>query len=151
MPTNNVSLHTARKIFTSLLTNLGSFLNCPVSDLPKHRMVCILFIVSIRKPLCQTNALDNDVFYRCASAWNSLPSSVIKSKSVVAFNIYRTIDLYFLAKLCFSITLSLRYFVCKIVCYCWCDISGFILCDDHRVVHRFLSHCFNSAQFTACR
>jgi len=35
--------------------------------------------------MCWTNLFENDFFNGCVSAWNSLPSSLVKSKSVASF------------------------------------------------------------------
>jgi len=48
----------------------------------------------IRKPMCRTNSFENDFFNWCVSAWNSLPSSLVKSKSVASFKYnLKSIDL----------------------------------------------------------
>jgi len=42
----------------------------------------------------QTNSFENDFFNRCVSAWNSLPSSLVKLKYAASFKYYlRSIDL----------------------------------------------------------
>ena len=61
---------------------------------PPYCLHSISHDYNIRKPMCRTNAFENDFYNRCVSAWNSLPSFVVKSKSVASFkNNLKTIDL----------------------------------------------------------
>ena len=63
-------------------------------SIPPYSLHSISHDYNIRKPMCRTNAFDNDFYNRCVSAWNSLPSFVVKSKSVASFkNNLKTIDL----------------------------------------------------------
>jgi len=52
---------------------------------PRYSLHSVYRDFNIRKPMCKTNSFENDFFNRCASAWNSLPSSLVKSKSVATF------------------------------------------------------------------
>ena len=63
-------------------------------SVPPYSLHSISHDYNIRKPMCRTNAFENDFYNRCVSAWNSLPSFVVKSKSVASFkNNLKTIDL----------------------------------------------------------
>ena len=63
-------------------------------SVPPYSLHSVSHVFNIRKPQCRTNNFENDFFYRCVSAWNSLPSFLVNSKSVVSFKYkLRTIDL----------------------------------------------------------
>jgi len=53
--------------------------------IPPHNLPSVHHDFNIRKPLCRTNILANDFFNRRVSAWNSLPSCIVNSKSVASF------------------------------------------------------------------
>jgi hypothetical protein len=53
--------------------------------IPPYSLHSVYHDFYIRKPLCRTNSFENDFFNRCVNAWNSLPSSVINSKSIASF------------------------------------------------------------------
>jgi len=64
------------------------------SSMPPYSLHSVYHDFNIRKPMCQTNSFENDFCNRCVSAWNSLPSSLVKSKSVASlkYNL-KSIDL----------------------------------------------------------
>jgi len=63
-------------------------------SLPPYSIHSVYHDFNTRKPLCPINSFENDFFIRCISAWNSLPSSLGKSKSVASFkHNLRSIDL----------------------------------------------------------
>jgi len=78
---------------------------------------------NIRKPMCQINSLENDFFDRCVSAWNSSPSSLVKSKYSVALFKYnlRFIDLSSFLNYVFRIRINFVFIILKMCNY------GFIL------------------------
>ena len=53
--------------------------------IPPHDLHSVHHDFNIRKPLCRTNIFANDFFNRRVSAWNSLPSFIVNSKSVASF------------------------------------------------------------------
>jgi len=53
--------------------------------IPPYYLHSVYHDFIIRKPLCRSNIFANDFFNRCVSAWNSLPSVIVNSKSVAAF------------------------------------------------------------------
>jgi len=53
--------------------------------IPPHNLHSVHRNFKIRKPLCRTNIFANDFFNRRISAWNSLPSFIVNSKSVASF------------------------------------------------------------------
>jgi len=53
--------------------------------MPPYSSHSVYHDFNIRKPLCRTNSFENDFFKRCVSAWNSLPSSLVKSKFITSF------------------------------------------------------------------
>ena len=63
-------------------------------SVPPYSLHFISHVFNIRKPLCRTNNFENDLFNRCVSAWNSLPSFLVNSKSIASFKYnLQTIDL----------------------------------------------------------
>jgi len=54
-------------------------------SMPPYSLHSVYYDFNIRKPLCQTNSFETDFFIRYVSAWNSLPSSLVKSKYVTSF------------------------------------------------------------------
>jgi len=52
--------------------------------IPPHDLHSVHHDFDICKPLCRTNISANDLFYRRVSAWNSLPSFIVNSKSVAS-------------------------------------------------------------------
>jgi len=53
-------------------------------SMPLYSLHSVYHEFNIRKLLCRSNSFENDFFNRCVSAWNSLPSSLVKSKSVTS-------------------------------------------------------------------
>jgi len=53
--------------------------------IPPHNLHSVHHDFNIRKPLCRTNIFANDFFNSRVSAWNSLRSFIINSKSVASF------------------------------------------------------------------
>jgi len=54
-------------------------------SMPPYSLHSVYHDFNIRKPMCQNNSFEHDFFNRCVSAWNSLPSSLVKSKYVASF------------------------------------------------------------------
>jgi len=53
--------------------------------IPPHNFYSVHHDFNIRKPLCRTNTFASDFVNRRVSAWNSLPSFIVNSKSVASF------------------------------------------------------------------
>jgi hypothetical protein len=71
------------KIFHNLTPWLPSdYFNLPI---PSYNLHSIQHCFNIRSPLYQINIYENSFFNRSVAAWNSLPSSVVNSKSVSSF------------------------------------------------------------------
>jgi len=63
-------------------------------SMPPYSLYSVYHDFTIRKPMCRTNAFENDFFNRCVSVGNSLTSSLVKSKSVASFKYnLKSIDL----------------------------------------------------------
>jgi len=88
------------KIFNNLIPWTPSeYFNVSLPPCSSHS---VYHDFNIRKPMCRTNSFENDFFNRCVSAGNSLPSSLVKSKSVASFNYYlKSFDLSSFFKQCF--------------------------------------------------
>jgi len=79
------------KIFNNLTSwSSSEYFNV---SMPPYSLHAIYHDLNIRKPMCQTNSFENDFFNRCVSALSSLPSSLVKSKSVTSFNNLKSNDL----------------------------------------------------------
>jgi len=71
------------KIFNNLTSwSPSEYFNVSMSPYSLHS---VYHDFNIRKPMCRTNSYENDFFNRCVSAWNSSPSSLVKSKYVASF------------------------------------------------------------------
>jgi len=83
-------------MYYKIFNNLTPWSPMNNSMLICHRnvyMFCYHYF-NIRKPMCRTNSSENDFFNRCVSAWNSLPSYLVKLKSVASFKYnLKSIDL----------------------------------------------------------
>jgi len=80
------------KIFNNLTPwSLSEYFNFSI---PAYSLYSVYHDFNIRKSMSRTNSFENDFFNRCVSVWNSLPSSLVKSKSVASFkHNLRSIDL----------------------------------------------------------
>ena len=54
-------------------------------SIPLYNLHSVSHSFNIRKPLCRIKIYENHFFNRCISAWNSLPSYVVESKSLTLF------------------------------------------------------------------
>jgi len=62
--------------------------------MPPYSLHYVYHDFNIRKSMCRTNSFENDFFNWCVSTWNSLPSSLVKSKYVASFKYnLKSIDL----------------------------------------------------------
>jgi len=106
--------------------------------MPPYSLHSIYHDFNIRKLLCLTNSFENDFFNRCVSAWNSWPSSLIKSKSVTSFKYnLKSIDLSSLLNCVFLEFEFIVFLLCSLICKLWCHISRFIFipCDYQRYMY----------------
>jgi len=105
---------------------------------------------NIRKPMCWTNSFENDFFNRCVSAWYSLPSSLVKSKSVASFKYNlrcKMIYLHFWTMFC---RIWIYFvFIMLINLYLWIHINGFNVkpCDYQRYIYRHITIVFKLLLF----
>jgi len=55
--------------------------------IPPHNLHSVHHDFNMRKPLCRTNIFVNDFFNRRVCAWNSLPSFIVNSKSMLRLSV----------------------------------------------------------------
>jgi len=86
-------------------------------SMPPYSLHYVNHDFNIRKAMCQTNSFENDFFNRCVSAWNSSPSSLVKSKSIASFKYnLKSIDLSSFLNYVFY-NLNLFCLLCTLICY----------------------------------
>jgi len=80
------------KVFHNLTPWAPSYFNIVI---PSHNLHSVHHDFNIRKPLRRTNIFANDYFNRRVSAWYSLSSFIVNSKSVASFKrSFVSVDLY---------------------------------------------------------
>jgi len=72
-------------MYYKVVHNLTPWAPSDYSVIPPHNLHSVHHDFNIRKSLCRTNIFANDFFIRRVSAWNSLPSFIVNSKSVASF------------------------------------------------------------------
>jgi len=88
----DLTLYCRPKIFNNLTPRSPSeYFNVSMAPYSLHS---VYRDFNIRKPMCRTNSFEKNFFNRRVSAWNSLSSSLVKSKYVASFTYnLKSIDL----------------------------------------------------------
>jgi len=112
-------------------------------SIPLYSLHSVYHDFNMRKPLYRTNSFENDFFNRCVSAWHSLPSSLVKSKSVTSckYNLKSIHLSSFLNYICFLEFEFILFLLCSLICNYGVTLAVFYMWLPKLHVSSYY-HCF---------